>query len=112
MCDNMPQPSLPPSLSPPPSLPPSLPDGGDYGLGEKDMAASVATVTSLCEQIEADLIFLRERAEAGGKIRDYLIRRRVDELDFLEVRYVDVDLDQRRAVGRTDVTVVVVGVVC
>ncbi|KAG7255167.1 hypothetical protein CRUP_029948 [Coryphaenoides rupestris] len=68
---------------------------GSSGLGEKDMEASVATVTSLCEQIEADLIFLRERAEAGGKIRDYLIRRRVDELDFLEVRYVD--LDRRRS---------------
>ena len=51
------------------------------------MDASAATVKSLCEQIEADLIFLRERTEAGGRIRDYLIRRRVGELDFLEVRY-------------------------
>uniref|UniRef100_A0A3Q2QMC4 GTP-binding protein 1 n=1 Tax=Fundulus heteroclitus TaxID=8078 RepID=A0A3Q2QMC4_FUNHE len=50
-------------------------DGGDYGLDEKDMDASVATVQSLCEQIEADLILLRERTESGGKIRDYLIRR-------------------------------------
>ncbi|XP_054460885.1 GTP binding protein 1, like [Anoplopoma fimbria] len=61
-------------------------DGGDYGLDEKDMEASVATVRSLCEQIEADLIFLRERTDTGGKIRDYLIRRRVGEQDFLEVR--------------------------
>ncbi|KAK5606894.1 GTP-binding protein 1 [Crenichthys baileyi] len=61
-------------------------DGGDYGLDEKDMEASVATVRSLCEQIEADLILLRERTESGGKIRDYLIRRRVGEQDFLEVR--------------------------
>ncbi|XP_068451751.1 GTP-binding protein 1-like isoform X2 [Clinocottus analis] len=61
-------------------------DGGDYGLDEKDMEASVATVRSLCEQIEADLILLRERTDAGGKIRDYLIRRRVGEEDFLEVR--------------------------
>ena len=61
-------------------------DGGDYGLNEKDMEASVATVQSLCEQIEGDLIFLRERADTGGKIRDYLIRRRVGEQDFLEVR--------------------------
>ncbi|KAM9856416.1 GTP binding protein 1, like [Aulostomus maculatus] len=61
-------------------------DGGDYGLDEKDMDASVATVQSLCEQIEADLILLRERTDAGGKIRDYLIRRRVGEQDFLEVR--------------------------
>ncbi|XP_062840932.1 GTP-binding protein 1 isoform X1 [Trichomycterus rosablanca] len=61
-------------------------DGGDYGLTESDMEASVATVQSLCEQIEADLILLRERTEAGGQVRDYLIRRRVGEADFLEVR--------------------------
>ncbi|KAM9314617.1 GTP-binding protein 1-like isoform 1-T2 [Pholidichthys leucotaenia] len=61
-------------------------DGGDYGLDEKDMEASVATVQSLCEQIEADLILLRERTDTGGKMLDYLIRRRVDEQDFLEVR--------------------------
>ncbi|XP_063054997.1 GTP binding protein 1, like [Engraulis encrasicolus] len=61
-------------------------DGGDYGLNEQDMEASVATVQSLCEQIEADLILLRERAETQGHMRDYLIRRRVGDQDFLEVR--------------------------
>ncbi|CAM4364213.1 hypothetical protein PO909_001537 [Leuciscus waleckii] len=61
-------------------------DGGDYGLNESDMEASVATVRSMCEQIEADLILLRERTEAGGQVRDYLIRRQVGEADFLEVR--------------------------
>uniref|UniRef100_A0A8C6V023 Uncharacterized protein n=1 Tax=Neogobius melanostomus TaxID=47308 RepID=A0A8C6V023_9GOBI len=40
----------------------------------------------MCEQIDADLIPLRERAEAAGSVRDFLIRRRVGELDFLEVR--------------------------
>lgn len=61
-------------------------DGGDYGLDERDMEASVATVQSLCEQVEADLILLRERMETAGRVRDYLIRRRVGEADFLEVR--------------------------
>ncbi|KAE8283223.1 GTP-binding protein 1 [Larimichthys crocea] len=61
-------------------------DGGDWGLDEKDMEASVATVCSMCEQLDADLITLRERNEAAGVVRDYLIRRRVGELDFLEVR--------------------------
>ncbi|XP_045072315.1 GTP-binding protein 1 isoform X2 [Coregonus clupeaformis] len=61
-------------------------DGGDYGLDEGDMEASVATVQSLCEQTESDLILLRERIEAGGQVRDYLIRRRVGDQDFLEVR--------------------------
>lgn len=50
------------------------------------MEASVATVQLLCEQIEADLILLRERMDSGGQVRDYLIRRRVGEEDFLEVR--------------------------
>ncbi|CAB1342278.1 unnamed protein product [Coregonus sp. 'balchen'] len=61
-------------------------DGGDYGLDEGDMEASVATIQSLCEQTESDLILLRERIEAGGQVRDYLIRRRVGDQDFLEVR--------------------------
>ncbi|XP_036401656.1 GTP-binding protein 1-like isoform X1 [Megalops cyprinoides] len=61
-------------------------DGGDYGLNESDMEASVATVRSLSEQLGADLILLRERNETGGRVRDYLIRRRVGETDFLEVR--------------------------
>lgn len=67
-------------------LPLCLIDGGDWGLDESDMDASVATVRSMCEQIDADLIPLRERNEAAGLVCDYLIRRRVGELDFLEVR--------------------------
>lgn len=63
-------------------------------MDEKDMEASVATVRSLCEQIEADLILLRERTESGGKIRDYLIRRRVGEQDFLEVRYESLQISR------------------
>lgn len=51
------------------------------------MEASIATVRSLCEQIDADLIWLRERTDTGGKIQDYLIRQRVGEQDFLEVRW-------------------------
>ncbi|XP_016430411.1 GTP-binding protein 1-like [Sinocyclocheilus rhinocerous] len=61
-------------------------DGGDYGLDERDMEASVATVQSLCEQVDGDLILLRERTETAGCVRDYLIRRRMGEADFLEVR--------------------------
>lgn len=64
----------------------SVVDGSDWGLDEKDMEASVATVCSMCEQLDSDLIPLRERNEAAGLVRDYLIRRRVGELDFLEVR--------------------------
>lgn len=51
------------------------------------MEASIATVRSLCEQIDADLSLLRERTDTGGKIQDYLIRQHVGEQDFLEVRW-------------------------
>jgi len=50
------------------------------------MEASYATVKSMAEQIEADVILLRERQEAGGRVRDYLVRKRVGDNDFLEVR--------------------------
>ncbi|KAM3914716.1 GTP-binding protein 1 isoform 1-T1 [Leptodactylus fuscus] len=61
-------------------------DGTEYGLNEADMEASVATVTSMAEQIGADMILLREHQEAGGKVRDYLVRKCVGDNDFLEVR--------------------------
>ncbi|XP_069823380.1 GTP-binding protein 1 [Dendropsophus ebraccatus] len=61
-------------------------DGTEYGLNEEDMEASVATVTSMAEQIGADMILLREHQEAGGKVRDYLVRKCVGDNDFLEVR--------------------------
>lgn len=69
-------------------------DGSDWGLDEKDMEASIATVRSMCEQLDADLIPLRERNETAGLVRDYLIRRRVGELDFLEVRLVALDMNK------------------
>ncbi|KAG8511166.1 GTP-binding protein 1 [Galemys pyrenaicus] len=59
-------------------------DGTEYGLSEADMEASYATVKSMAEQIEADVILLRERQEAGGRVRDYLVRKRVGDNDFLE----------------------------
>ncbi|XP_069764098.1 GTP-binding protein 1-like isoform X2 [Narcine bancroftii] len=61
-------------------------DGKKYGLNDDDIEASVATVKSLSDQIYSDLILLRERQEAGGKVADYLVRKRVGENDFLEVR--------------------------
>ncbi|XP_069509065.1 GTP-binding protein 1 isoform X1 [Ambystoma mexicanum] len=61
-------------------------DGTEYGLNEADMEASIATVTSMAQQIGADLILLREHQEAGGRVQDYLVRKHVGENDFLEVR--------------------------
>lgn len=64
----------------------TTPDGTEYGLSEADMEASYATLKSMAEQIEADVILLREHQEAGGKVCDYLVRKRVGDNDFLEVR--------------------------
>lgn len=64
----------------------TTPDGTEYGLSEADMEASYATLKSMAEQIEADVILLREHQEARGKVRDYLVRKRVGDNDFLEVR--------------------------
>uniref|UniRef100_G1U6D0 GTP-binding protein 1 n=1 Tax=Oryctolagus cuniculus TaxID=9986 RepID=G1U6D0_RABIT len=78
-------------------------DGTEYGLSEADMEASYATVKSMAEQIEADVILLRERQEAGGRVRDYLVRKRVGDNDFLEVRVAvvgNVDLDNGRGFAR------------
>lgn len=50
------------------------------------MEASYATLKSMAEQIEADVILLREHQEAGGRVQDYLVRKRVGDNDFLEVR--------------------------
>lgn len=50
------------------------------------MEASYATLKSMAEQIEADVILLREHQEARGKVSDYLVRKRVGDNDFLEVR--------------------------
>lgn len=69
---------------PPPH--PTWLDGTEYGLSDADMEASYATVKSMAEQIDADVILLREHQEAGGKVRDYLVRKRVGDNDFLEVR--------------------------
>uniref|UniRef100_A0AAY4DSJ4 GTP-binding protein 1 n=1 Tax=Denticeps clupeoides TaxID=299321 RepID=A0AAY4DSJ4_9TELE len=75
-------------------------DGGDYGLNESDMEASVATVQSLCEQVDSDLILLRERSDAGGRVRDYLIRRRVGEDPCMAVAVVgNVDAGKSTLLG-------------
>ncbi|CAG0885998.1 unnamed protein product [Darwinula stevensoni] len=61
-------------------------DGQDNGLAEEEMAASVATLQSLALALNADCVMLREKKFAKGSCRQYLVRRRADEKDFMEVR--------------------------
>ena len=61
-------------------------DGGVCGLNEEDLSASIATLQSMVQQVDCDLVLLREREAADGKIAEYLIRERAVEEDFHEVR--------------------------
>lgn len=61
-------------------------DGGENGLDDDEYAASVATLQSLVTTIDADLVLLRKRKVEKGNTAQYLIRKRVDTSDFMEIR--------------------------
>lgn len=61
-------------------------DGSDSGLDEEEYAASVATLQSLATTIDADMVLLRQRKGEKGLTGQYLIRKRVDTSDFMEIR--------------------------
>lgn len=61
--------------------------GPASGLNEEDLRASLATVEALASACGADVSVLRERQGEEGHAADCLVRRRVDEDDFMEVRY-------------------------
>lgn len=61
-------------------------DGVDSGLETEEYAASVATLQSLATTIDADAVLLRERKGEKGLTSQYLVRKRVDTSDFMEIR--------------------------
>ncbi|XP_037948180.1 GTP-binding protein 1-like [Teleopsis dalmanni] len=61
-------------------------DGSDSGLVEDEYQASVATLQSLATTIDADMVLLRQRKGEMGITGQYLIRKRVDTSDFMEIR--------------------------
>jgi len=62
-------------------------DMGEVGLTEDELAASVATLQSICDQLEADCNQLRTKAcEGGRRSVQYLVRQRADTRDFMEIR--------------------------
>ena len=76
-----------PPLSPPPPLLPLPPAGcSSNGLTGEDLAASLATVQSLATACGAEVHVLRERPGEVGSTAEVLVRRKVEEDDFLEVR--------------------------
>ena len=56
------------------------------GLSQEDMEASVATLHSVSAACGADMKVLRWKPVEGGQMADCLVKRKVDEDDFLEVR--------------------------
>jgi len=58
-----------------------------FGLGNDDFMASVATLQSIAETLNADCVILREKLiDNERKAAQYLIRLRADEKDFMEIR--------------------------
>ena len=76
-------PSLPHCLT---LLPLSLGGCSSLGLSCEEMEASLATIHSMAASCGADMTVLRQRPMEAGICTDCLIRRRVEEDDFLEVR--------------------------
>ncbi|XP_043478354.1 GTP-binding protein 1 [Leptopilina heterotoma] len=61
-------------------------DGSDDGLKEDDYLASVKTLESLAKELEADCVLLRKYKVEQGLTGQYLIRKKFNEQDFLEIR--------------------------
>jgi len=61
--------------------------GNEPGLLGEELEASIATLRSLAVACDADCRELRRRATEGGKeVAQFLIRKHMDDLDFMEVR--------------------------
>ncbi|OWF52735.1 GTP-binding protein 1-like [Mizuhopecten yessoensis] len=61
-------------------------EGGAPGLSEEDMQASIATLTSVAQPQNLEMVKLRERKEAEGIVVEFLLRKTLEPEDFMEVR--------------------------
>ena len=61
-------------------------DGGDCGLNDEDLKASVATLECMADHLHCTSVLLREKETEDGKVAEYLVREKVAEDDFCEVR--------------------------
>lgn len=61
-------------------------DGSENGLDADEYAASLATLQSLATTLNADCVELRRRKGEKGTTGQYLVRQKVDEADFMEIR--------------------------
>lgn len=56
------------------------------GLSSDEYDASVATLHSLSATQDADCVLLREKLEGGNCTAQFLVRKRLESQDFLEIR--------------------------
>lgn len=61
-------------------------DDSVCGLPEDEYDASVATLKSLADTLEADCVLLREKKSKTGTQGQFLVRKIADPEDFMEVR--------------------------
>lgn len=61
-------------------------EGDPPGLKAEDMQASVATMKSIAESLNLESVFLRDRMGPEGEIKEFLLRKKVEMEDFMEVR--------------------------
>ncbi|KAH1000459.1 hypothetical protein HUJ04_000364 [Dendroctonus ponderosae] len=61
-------------------------DGSESGLLADELEAAAATLHSLADNLNCSCVRLRERKERRGLVVQYLIRRVLDQSDFLEIR--------------------------
>lgn len=61
-------------------------DEEDSGLDSDEYAASVASLQSLAATLDADCVELRLRPCGKKTTGQYLVRKRVDRSDFMEIR--------------------------
>ena len=63
-----------------------LEEGTQSGLSEEDLSLSLATLERVANDCNADVAVLRKKNGDVGTVAECLVRRRVVEDDFMEVR--------------------------
>lgn len=61
-------------------------EGGKPGLKDDDLLASIATLQSISQSLDLECVHLRERIAEEGKVAEFLLRKKVAQEDFMEIR--------------------------
>lgn len=61
-------------------------DGETPGLNEEDLQASAATLKMIAQTLGLEMVLLRDKREVDGCVHEYLLRKKLEPLDFMEVR--------------------------